>query len=286
MGRLSRGWEMTKLSFKIIGMNKSLMLFPVISGIIIMMIISTFIIGFWFFPQMAEMPTWLWVIVGFLLYIIMFFISYFFQAALVACAYETMDGKQPTLGFGISKAKARAFEIFKWAIISAIIGMILRAVESRFPLASRFIGVAWSIGTYFVVPIIVFEGNGAWPSVKQSWQVLKNSWGETLVGNIAMGLIFFVLALPVILFFVLAGAVENVYMFGILIIAAVVYLVFIAILSNTVSTVMQTALYRYVKTGQIGVTLPSWLPPPQGQPGAPQQAYPVYDQQPQPPPSY
>ena len=98
---------MTKLSFKIIGMNKSLLLFPVISGILIMLIISTFVVGFWFFPQMAEMPPYLWFIVGFLLYIIMFYISYFFQAALVACAYETMEGKQPTLGYGIGQAKKR-----------------------------------------------------------------------------------------------------------------------------------------------------------------------------------
>ena len=286
MGRLSRGWEMTKLSFKIIGMNKSLLLFPVISGILIMLIISTFVVGFWFFPQMAEMPPYLWFIVGFLLYIIMFYISYFFQAALVACAYDTMEGKQPTIGYGIGQAKKRAFEIFKWAVISAIVGMILQAIESRFPFASRIIGVAWSIGTYFVVPIIVFEGDGAWASVKRSWAVLKGSWGETLVGNIAVGLIFFLLALPVVLFFILAASFTNDYAQAFMAIAGIVYLVFIAILSSTVSTVMRTALYRYAKTGQIGIKLPDWIPPPQGTPGGQGQPYPVYENQPQPPPSY
>ncbi len=286
MGRLSRGWEMTKLSFKIIGMNKSLMLFPVISGILIMLIISTFVVGFWFFPQMAEMPGWIWFIVGFLLYIIMFYISYFFQAALVACAYETMEGKQPTLGYGIGQAKKRAFEIFKWAVISAIVGMILRAIESRVPLASRIIGVAWSIGTYFVVPIIVFEGNGAWASVKRSWAVLKSSWGEALVGYFAMGLVFFLLALPVILIFMLAFSFTNIYAIAFMVLAGIVYIVFIAVLSSTVSTVMQTALYRYVKTGQIGVKLPGWFPPPQGTPGGQGQPYPTYESQPQPPPTY
>jgi hypothetical protein len=274
---------MTKLSFKIIGMNKSLLLFPIISGVLIMVIISTFAIGFWFFPQMAEMPEWLWLIVGFLLYVIMFFISYFFQAALVACAYETMEGKKPTVGYGIGQAKSRAWEIFKWAVISAIVGMILRAIEDRVPFASRIIGAAWSIATYFVVPIIVFEGNGAWASVKESWRVLKGSWGEALVGMLAMGLIFVALGLPVILIFVAAFMFTNVYAIGFFLILGVVYLVFIAILYSTVGSVLQTALYRYVKTGQIGVTLPNWLPPPSGTPAAAGQPYPVYDQQPQPP---
>jgi len=284
MGRFGRGWEMTKLSFKIIGMNKSLLAFPVISGLLIMLIISTFAVGFWFFPQMAEMPEWLWFIVGFLIYVIMFYISYFFQAALVACAYETMEGKQPTLGYGIGQASKRAFEIFKWAIISAIVGMILRAIEDRVPFASRIIGAGWSIATYFVVPIIVFEGDGAWASVKRSWAVLKSSWGEMLVGNLAVGLIFFLLALPGVLMIMLAFSFTSFNAAVFMVILGIVYIIFIGILSSTVSAVLQTALYRYVKTGKLEVTLPNWFPPPQGQPGAPgPQAYPTYGNQPQPP---
>lgn len=283
MGRIGRGWELTKLSFKIIGKNKSLLMFPVISGVLIMLIISTFAVGFWFFPQMADMPPWLWFIVGFLLYVIMFFISYFFQAALVACAYETMEGKQPTVGYGIGQASKRAFDIFKWAVISAIVGMILRAIEEKFPFASRLIGAAWSIATYFVVPIIVFEGVGAWASVKRSWSVLKSNWGEMLVGNLAVGLIFFLLAIPSIFIFAMAFNFTG-YATVFMIIIGVVYIVFLAILASTVSSVLQTALYRYAKTGKLDVAMPNWFPPPQGQPGAPgPQAYPAYGEQPQPP---
>ena len=274
MGRFSRGWEMTKLSFRIIGMNKSLLLFPVISGIIIMLVLSTFVVGFWFFPQMAEMPEWLWFIVGFLLYVILFFVSFFFQAALVACAYETMEGGSPNLGYGIGKAKGRAFEIFKWAVIAAIVGIILRAIEERFPIASRLIGMAWSIATYFVIPIIVFEGEGAWPSLKQSVRVLKGSWGEALVGNVAVGLIFFLLALPAVLIFILAFTMSSVLAIAMLVLIGIIYIIFMGILSSTVSSVLQTALYRYVKTGRIDVQLPQWFPPPQGQPGAPTGQYP------------
>jgi hypothetical protein len=265
---------MTKLSFSIINKNKSLLLFPVISGTILVLILTTFAIGFWFFPAMAEMPEWLWFIVGFLLYVIMFFISFFFQAALVACAYETMEGGQPSLGYGIGKAKARAFEIFKWAIIAAIVGMILRAIEERLPFVARIIGMAWSVATYFVIPIIVFEGEGAWKSLKRSVNVLKGSWGEALVGNIAVGLIFFLLTLPVILIFMAAFAFNSMVATAIFIFIAIIYIIFLSILSATVSGVLQTALYRYVQTGKIDVDLPQWFPPPQGQPGVPTGQYP------------
>ncbi len=275
---------MTKLSFRIIGMNKSLMLFPVISGLLIILIISTFAIGFWFFPQMAEMPEWLWFIVGFLIYVILFYISFFFQAALVACAYETMEGGHPTMGYGISKAKARAFEIFKWAIIAAIVGMILRALEERLPFISRIVGMAWSIATYFVIPIIVFEGEGAWPSLKKSVQVLKGSWGEALVGNIVIGLIFFLLALPGVFLFILAFTMTSATAIGIFLLLGLIYIVFIGILSSTASSVLQTALYRYVQTGKIDVQLPEWFPPPQTQ--VPPGAAPSPSYQPQSPPSY
>jgi hypothetical protein len=163
--------------------------------------------------------------------------------------------------------------------------MILRAIESKTRIASSIIGAAWSIATYFVVPIIVFEGDGAWASIKRSWEVLKGNWGESIVGHLAMGLIFIALGLPVILIFIAAGMnFENLTLFVFLILMAVVYLMFIAILYSTVSTVLQTALYRYVKTGEIGITLPNWLPPPQGTAtGGSPPSYPTYDDQPQPP---
>ncbi len=283
MGRISRGWELTKLSFQIIGKNKSLLLFPVLSGVTIMLVLTTFVVGFWFFPAMADMPEVLWFIVGFLVYVILFFISFYFQSALVACAYETMEGGTPTMGFGLKKASARAFEIFKWAIIAAIVGMIIRAIEDRVPFASRIIGVAWGIGTYFVIPIIVFEGNGAWASMKQSWNILKSSWGETLVGNLAVGLIFFLLAIPGVIFFVMIAYTDNIYLIGTLVLAGIIYLVFMGILSSTVSSIMQAALYRYATTGKIGMDLPTWIPPPSNQAAQP---YPAYEQQPQAPPSY
>lgn len=267
---------MTKLSFKVIGKNKSLLLFPVISGVSMMLILSMIFVGFWFFPDLLEAPQWMFFIMGFLVYVILFYISYFFQAALVACAYATMEGESPGLGYGIKMASAVAGKIFMWALISAIVGMILQAIESRFPIASRLIGAVWSVATYFVVPIIVFENESAWPSVKRSWQVLKSSWGETLVASLAVGLIFVLITIPIIFIFLFAIFSAPVLWLSILFaLLFLVTIVFIGVLGSAVSGVLRAALYRYVKTGKMDITLPAWFPPPQG-PGhaTPYEGYP------------
>jgi hypothetical protein len=179
------------------------------------------------------------------------------------------------VGFGIAKAWTRAGTIFKWAIISAIIGMILQALASRSGILGRivisFIGAAWSIATYFVVPIIVFEEVGAWASVKKSWAVLKSSWGEAFVGNLAVGIIFFLLAIPSIFILFAFASFGTPFMLLMGLVMMVVYIAFIMALHAAVKGVLQTALYRYVTTGNIGIDLPTWLPapPPMASQGAP-----------------
>ena len=253
---------MTKLSFAVIKQNKTLLMFPVISGISMILILSIIFAGFWFIPEMAEAPQWVFVILGFLIYVILFFISYYFQAGLVACAYATMEGKTPSMGYGMKKANTVIGKLFAWAIISAIIGMILQAIESRFPLASRLIGAAWGIATFFVVPIIVFENAGAWQSLKRSWQVLKGSWGEALTGHLVTTLIFILLGLLFIPLIILAAWMPGLPLTIIFALIALGYLLFIMVLSSAVSTVLRTALYRYTTTGNINIKLPDWFPPP------------------------
>ena len=268
MGRFSNGLELVKLSFRVIGKNKSLLVFPILSGVTAMIILATFLVGFIFaMPTMQSLPGWLWFIVGFSLYIILFFITIFFNAALVACAMATIEGGTPTVGYGISIASKKLGKIFAWAVISAIVGMILQAIRERAGILGRIavgiLGAAWTVATYFVIPIIVFEDIGAWASAKRSFQLLRSSWGEALVGFISMGLIFFLLAIGGLLPIVLVVAItKSLWALLIGIVAYVIYLVFLAALHSAASGVIQAALYRYATTGKIDIQLPSWFPPP------------------------
>ena len=267
-GRFSNGLELVRLSFSVISKNKKLLVFPFLSGFSAMIILATFLVGFIFaMPAMQSLPSWLWVLVGFLIYLILYFITFFFNAALVACAMATMEGGMPTIGYGISMASKRLGRIFMWALISAIIGTILQAIRERAGILGRIavslLGAAWTVATYFVIPIIVFEDVGAWDSMKRSYQLLKSSWGEGLVGYVAMSLIFGLLAIagliPVILVVVL---IKSLWALIIGVVAYVVYLVFLAALAATARGVIQAALYRYATTGKIAIQMPSWFPPP------------------------
>jgi hypothetical protein len=81
--------------------------------------------------------------------------------------------------------------------------------------------------------------------------VLKGSWGEAMISNLGIGLIFLALGIvglvPIIVGFVIGGS--MVIIAGIIV--AIVYWLCIAVLATAVSGVLLTALYRYATTGKI-----------------------------------
>jgi len=58
-----------------------------------------------------------------------------------------------------------------------------------FPTISALLGTAWTIMTYFVMPVIVIGGVGPIEAFKRSAGTLKRTWGEALVGSFSLGLL-------------------------------------------------------------------------------------------------
>src|SRR5438552_16547105 len=87
-----------------------------------------------------------------------------------------------------------------WALVTATVGLILRAVAERFGFLGRIIagafGAAWGIVTYLVVPVLIFEKIGPWAAVKRSGSLLRQTWGEAAGGYISLGEIILLTALP------------------------------------------------------------------------------------------
>jgi hypothetical protein len=150
--------------------------------------------------------------------------------------------------------------IVEWALLSATVGLVLQAISSRSGAIGKIViglvGFAWSVATYFVVPIIAFEQLGPIKAIKRSASVLKGTWGEALVSNLGIGLIFFALALvgliPLLIRFLIGGSVAII--LGIVI--AVVYWLCIAVLASAANGVLLTALYRYSTTGKLSEYYP------------------------------
>jgi len=91
-----------------------------------------------------------------LFYVIAYFITLFFNTALVGAAMMRMDGHDPRLSDGLRIAWERVGRIFLYACIAATVGMILRAIEERVgwlgQLVVKLIGVGWALATFLVVP--------------------------------------------------------------------------------------------------------------------------------------
>jgi hypothetical protein len=259
MGKISRGWALTKLSFKVIGKDKEILLFPIISGIALVLMAASFFGVYFFAFGLENMNVYLLAAFFVVFYFVSAFVIVFFNVALVSCAMLRLEGGDPTFSYGIKMASSRLKYIAQWALLSATVGLVLQAISSRSGIVGKMIiglfGFAWSVATYFVVPIIAFEQIGPFKAIKRSAEVLKSSWGEALISNLGLGLIFIGLALlgmiPLIIGFVIGGLVAMIV--GVII---VVYWLSIAVLASAVSGVILTALYRYGTTGKLSEYYP------------------------------
>ena len=63
--------------------------------------------------------------------------------------------------------------------------------------AQGFVNFAWSAATFFVIPIIAFEGIGPRDTFNRSVSVLRQRWGEGVVGTVSIsGVVMLVVLLP------------------------------------------------------------------------------------------
>jgi hypothetical protein len=160
-----------------------------------------------------------------------------------------------TIGEGISAAIRHLGTILIWAVIAATVGLILKMIEDRAgflgQVAAAIIGGAWSLVTMFVVPVFVFEDKGVFSAVKESWAIIKKTWGESIVGNISIFLVFAAIGLAG--FLIVIGALFS--GIGTLFLGALAFFIILiavlAIVASAMQGIFVVALYTYAKTGEI-----------------------------------
>jgi len=185
----------------------------------------------------------------FLFYCCNYFVMIFFNAGLVACAEIRMEGGDPTVGDGLRAAWSRLPAILGWAVIAATVGLVLRMIEERSNIVGKIVagllGMAWSLTSFLVVPILVVENEGPISALKRSASMLKKTWGEQIIGNFSFGLIFIVLSLPAV-FLLITGVVTGSVT---VIVLGVLAVVFIALAQSALQGIFQAALYLYMRDG-------------------------------------
>ncbi len=240
--KLSNGWTLSMNSLKVLKANKQLIIFPILSGISMVLIIGSFVVGMlasagWDIENIGEQSNTFNYIAGFLFYVVNYFVVVFFNTALVDCTRDYFNGEVPSIQKGLRFSMSRLGAIFTWSLFAATIGFGLKILQENLgwlgKIITGIIGIVWSIATFFVVPIIAYENLNPLQAVKRSTLLMKEKWGESLGSTFSFGLLrvlaFVIICLP--LFFL-----------GLLInpIAGIILMVLGAFLVMAVSSAAQT----------------------------------------------
>ena len=266
MDKISNSWALVKQSFAILNKDEELMLLPILSAVSCILVSASILGagGLYAYPQIqaaaAEQLAWRpshAMLAGFvfLLYLVNYFVIIFFNTALVSAASARLEDGNPTVRDGLRVAWRRLGVIFQWALVAATVGMLLRMIEERSGFIGRLVagivGMAWTLATFFVVPVLAFEDLGPVEAVERSIELFRKNWGEEVVGTFSFGLIFFLLALPGILLPLLGSSLAGAYGATIGATLMVVYFVVLAVVNSSAHGIFLAALYRYAKTGEI-----------------------------------
>jgi len=236
MSKFRRSWILFKRSMQVIGENKKLLLFPVITFVLTCVIALFFItpIVLWDMenvfitdfanmahrfarvgnPQQLYLSPACYILFG-IIYIVSMFLATFFNVAFFNEILNALNGHPVSISGGLRLASSRLKAIFAWSLFAGIVGLIIKALEERLgwfgSLIMKIVGIAWSVASVFVVPVIIREEKYANPVrfVKTSAAILKRTWGESLIGYLGIsfgGLFLFVstvvLVGPIIFLFI------------------------------------------------------------------------------------
>ena len=247
--RLSRSWALAKASAAILRDDKELLLFPLCSAAALVVMSLAFILpalGLGALDHLVDDTGAVrpfGYVLAFLFYFSQYFIIFFFNAGLVGCAMLRLGGAKPTFRDGLRMASKRAGAIAGYALIATTVGILIRTLQERVGIIGRIIvgliGVAWNIATFLVVPVLVAGDGGPIDAVKHSARLVKKTWGENIIGNAGIGIVF-----TLLFFFVLvagAGAVIMAVMAKS--VTLVVVAVLLTILGMALTFLVQSALH-------------------------------------------
>lgn len=261
MDKLRRSWSLAGSSWAVIRNDKELLALPVISAVASLLCAAPFfgsalMLGDGGTDEFAPgVAGYALMFVG---YLIGAYVTIFFQAALIHAANERLAGGAPTLGSALSGAFDRAGHMLPWAVLSATVSVVLRTIQERSGLLGRLViglvGMAWTLVTFLVLPIIVIEGVGVRDALRRSSAAFRSTWGENVVGNAGIGIVTSIvmilglLAMAPVIYLGIASDSPILLVGGIA--AAVVWVVIVAVVSAALGGVYQTALYRYAVLGE------------------------------------
>lgn len=253
MNSISRGFRLAKASWQVVREDRELLWLPVISFFCSLIVMAVFALGALGIGlpenQSSQISPALYVL-GFVMYVALAFVSIYFNAAVIGTAMKRLQGEDASIHDGLALARQHIGKIFVWAVITATVGMILRSLQERAGILGRIVlgivGIAWTVLTFFVVPVLLFEPVGVGDAIKRSGSIFRQRWGETFVGNGTIGIAIFLVSIPVL---IVGGLIATVVP-ALGIVLLVVAIGILMAIGSATTGVFNAALYRYATTGE------------------------------------
>lgn len=264
--KIATSWSLVKASATVLKADKELMVFPLVSAVALLLVSASFFVPVFaldygsMLDTEAGHPTTAGYVLLFAFYVVQYSVIFFFNTALVGAAMIRLDGGDPTVGDGLRIATSKLSTILGYAVLAATVGVVLRAISERSGAIGKFIvglfGVAWSMATYLVVPVLVTRDVGPIEAVKESAAILKRTWGEQVVGNVGIGLVFLIPFIGLIvvggLLIAAVATTGSLLLIGTVIALVVVAVLLLALAQATLKGIYAAAVYRYATKGEAG----------------------------------
>ena len=273
LGKWRASWLLFKESVRFLKADSEMVFIPVVTSLaslflIALLCIITFfvtwggsfeVLSAWFetFSEQEEsvpLPFYLFL---FCLYVISAFTLALSQAGIAHIVYTRVHGGDATLKQGLTTAFSHWFSLLLWSLITSTVGVALQMIAERSKIVGNIViallGTAWAVLTYFVVPAMVIDKKSAFASIGHSASVFKKTWGETLVSNISIAIVFIFINLAIIAgaigLVVLAFVADLWALVLVAIVLAVISLFVSALVQSTLNGVLKTLLYVYASEG-------------------------------------
>jgi hypothetical protein len=250
-GSMSRSFRLLRASWTLLGKDPKLLLMPLTS--LVLACVAAW--GFWALGlvDFASERSSLMNLVGlYAFYAVTAFVGICCNAVVVAVAMERLAGRPATLADGWQVVQGRMGAVVRWALVSATVGVVMRIIQERLGLVgaiATWIGnLAWSLATFFVVPVLLFEPVDVRGAIRRSARVFKDRWGEQVTAELTIGAGLGILLLPImvvglVLFVTVSSVLGAAFM--------VLGFVSLIVVSATLEQIFGAALYRYAVSGAV-----------------------------------
>ncbi|MGA9275318.1 DUF6159 family protein [Ilumatobacter sp.] len=255
--RMKQGWELTKKSWSVVRANPGLVRLPIRGGIFAVLAMVIIVIPGVALLATEELAAQIGggVLVAIGAYVASFSVI-FYNVALAAAADVALGGGKPDLAAARAVARSKSGIIAKWALVSAIVSVVLSIIRDKGGFAGELVagigGAIWSLVTFMVVPVLVFEDVGPIDAMKRSASLFRARWGQQVTGNVAIGgvagLITFVGILIGVggVLLLLVGSAAAEITGGLLVLVGMLVAIGAAVFAGATRGVFGVALYRYI----------------------------------------